>query len=218
VVLHGSSSASDARQPSPGVCRTLDSVFPDVLARYRLASAGFERVLRCVDPSQWAAPTPCSAWDVRALVNHMARGNLNYALLARGGSAAVFVRRRDGDALGVAPLAAYLRSVAECADAFSAPGVLSLVLDYPLGRAPGDQLLAVRTADSLIHTWDLAQATGFGGAEVLDAGLVSWMLGSLDEIYAGLDGVSAFFGPAVPPATATATPAELLLSRMGRMP
>lgn len=82
------------------------------------------------------------------------------------------------------PVSAYVRSVRACAGAFTQPGALIRVLDYPLGRVTGQQALAVRTTDTVIHTWDLARAIGTD--DTLDAGLVTWISESLDEIYAGL--------------------------------
>jgi uncharacterized protein (TIGR03083 family) len=41
-------------------------------------------VIAGVRPGQWAAPTPCQGWDVRALVNHVVAGNLWAAELAAG--------------------------------------------------------------------------------------------------------------------------------------
>jgi hypothetical protein len=73
--------------------------------------------------------------------------------------------------------------VRECAEAFSRPGALQRVVDYPLGQVTGRQALAVRTTDSAIHTWDLAQAIGVD--DTLDIGLVAWISNELDEIYAG---------------------------------
>ncbi|MFG3116784.1 TIGR03086 family metal-binding protein [Streptomyces sp. NPDC048197] len=132
--------------------------------------------------SAW--PTPCVEWDVRALTNHMVRGNLSYVRLLGGGSSAEFLRMRDVDALGEHPPAAYVRSVRECAAAFGRPGALERSLDHPLGRVTGRQALAVRLTDSAVHTWDLARA--IGADEALDDGLVTWILGRLEVIYAGL--------------------------------
>lgn len=48
---------------------------------------------------------------MRQLVNHMTRGNLNYALLASGGSGSEFLPLRDRDALGGEPgLVAWIRA------------------------------------------------------------------------------------------------------------
>ncbi|NKQ53626.1 TIGR03086 family protein [Amycolatopsis sp. K13G38] len=194
-----------------------------IIDRFVTAGAGFERLLRSVRPGQWASPTPCSEWNVRRLVNHVARGNLNYVALLEGGTGAEFLRMRDLDALGGDPVATYAASVRNCAEAFARPGVLERTLDYPLGPVSGGQALAVRTTDTVIHTWDLARALGAG--ERLDPGLVAWIDDHLDEIYAGLaetpvaDGTTHRFF-AAPPATLTADASRQsrLLHRMGRKP
>ena len=187
-----------------------------IVDRFRLASAGFQNVLRFVQPHQWTDPTPCAEWDVRALVNHMTRGNSNYVQLVEGGSAADFLRLRDADALGADPVGAYTRSVAACAAAFEQPGALDRRCDYPLGRAPGRQLLAVRTTDTLIHTWDLARA--LDADETLDPTLVAWASDNLAEIYGGLTGTSRFFGPPVEAPESGTSRQDRLLRRMGRQP
>jgi uncharacterized protein (TIGR03086 family) len=185
----------------------------DPLDRYRRAAAGFAAALAGMRPAQLRAPTPCTEWDVRRLVNHMTRGNLNYALLARGGSSSEFLALRNRDAVGGEPLSAYGKSVRECAGSFRVPGVLDRVLDYPLGKVTGRQALAVRTADSVIHTWDLARA--LGGSGTLDPGLVSWILEESPTIYAGLD-VSSFFEAPLP--DASENDQDRLVRRFGRTP
>jgi uncharacterized protein (TIGR03086 family) len=185
----------------------------DPLDRYLRASAGFSAVLAEMRPDQLRSPTPCTEWDVRQLVNHMTRGNLNYALLASGGSASEFLALRDRDALGGEPLSAYAASVRECAESFRRPGALDRVLDYPLGKVTGRQALAVRTADSVLHTWDLARALGV--SEALDPALVEWILTESPAIYAGLD-VSSFFGPSSD--AVSGNHQDRLLRRLGRDP
>ncbi|GIH18602.1 maleylpyruvate isomerase family mycothiol-dependent enzyme [Rugosimonospora africana] len=217
-----------------------------LIDRFVLASAGFERRLRAVWPDQWHWPTPCTEWDVRQLVNHTTRGNLNYIDLLEGGSAAQFLRLRDadaldskalggnalggnaldskalsGNALGGKALDAYTRSVRECAEAFARPDALRQILDYPLGRVTGEQALAVRLTDSAIHTWDLARA--IGADEDLDAGLVTWIDDHLEQIYAGLaetptaaDTTHRFFAVPGDSPGAGASRQDRLLHRMGR--
>jgi uncharacterized protein (TIGR03086 family) len=187
-----------------------------VIDRFVLAGAGFERAVRLVEPGQWSHPTPCSAWDVRMLVNHVARGNLNYIALVNGGTAADFLRLRDADALGSNPVEAFTGAVTACAAAFAEPGALQRQLDYPLGRAGGGQMLSVRTADTVIHTWDLARA--IGADETLDGSLVTWMTDHLAEIYAGLDGADEFFAKPGTPPDDNASEQDRLLCRMGRTP
>lgn len=186
-----------------------------LLDRFLLASRGFEHHLRAVPPDGWHAPTPCSEWDVRALVNHMARGNLSYVALLRGASGEEFLARRDEDALGDDPLAAFTSSVRACAAAFTEEGALDRVVDYPLGELTGRRALAVRTTDSTIHTWDLARA--LGADETLDPGLVAWIDEHHDRIFAGLAvGPRVFAEP--PPAAPGASRQDRLLTRFGRAP
>jgi len=154
------------------------------VGRFVAASAGFARRLRLVGIGQWTEPTPCSEWDVRALVNHVAQGNLNYVRLLRGATAADFLRLRDEDALGDDPQRAFASSADDCAAAYSEPGALDRVVDHPSGKLVGRQAIAVRTADTVIHTWDLARA--IGADDSLDAALIDWIARDIHDIYSGM--------------------------------
>lgn len=186
-----------------------------LLDRFLLASTGFEHRLRAIPPGGWVAPTPCSAWDVRALVNHMTRGNLNYVGLLRGATRDEFLALRDTDALGDDPLTAFTESVRACADAFAEEGALDRVVDYPLGKLTGRRALAVRATDSTVHTWDLARA--LGADDTLDPGLVAWIDESHDEIFAGLELNSRVFADP-PPGAPGASRQDRMLRRFGRDP
>jgi uncharacterized protein (TIGR03086 family) len=181
----------------------------EVVDLYVVASAEFGR--RLEDVWDWAAATPCSEWDVRQLVNHMVRGNLNYVALLDGGSAGEFVRLRDVDALGGDPVGAYGRSAQEFVKAFGRPGVLRKTLDYPLGKVGAGQAVAVRMTDTVIHTWDLARATG--ADEKLNVELVEWIDENMDVVYAGLQGMERFFGTSQ---RTGESKQDRLLQRMGR--
>ncbi len=78
----------------------MGSEWDGLIERFRRAGAEFEKRLRAVRADQWSLPTPCSEWDVRQLVNHMVRGNLNYVGLLHGGTAADFLRLREADCAG----------------------------------------------------------------------------------------------------------------------
>ncbi len=208
----GSSTASEIRLRRTAGRATVDAM---PLDRFLLASNGFAHHLRAVPPDGWDAPTPCTAWDVRALVNHMTRGNLNYIGLLRGATREEFLSARDADALGDDPVAAFAESVRACAAAFAEAGALDRVVDYPLGKLTGRRTLAVRTTDSTVHTWDLARA--LGADDTLDPGLVEWIDESYDDIFAGLALNSRVF--ADPPACAPgASRQDRLLTRFGRDP
>lgn len=192
-----------------------------MIDKFVLASGEFERVLRNIRPGQWERPTPCSEWNVRQLVNHMTRGNLNYVLLLKGGTAADFLRMRELDALGTNPIDAFVRSADECSREFGIPGAMRRTLDYPLGVISGRQALAVRITDSTIHTWDLAQA--LDADNTLHPELVTWISDRLGDIYADLaetpidsESTHRFF--AAPTGTPGGSKQERLLHLMGRSP
>jgi uncharacterized protein (TIGR03086 family) len=218
--------ASDIRQQllqASGTLCHMDSTFDAIIDRFMLASAEFEQRLKAVRPEQWGWPTPCTEWDIRQLVNHMTRGNLNYVHLLNGGTSAEFLRLRDADALGADPAGSYTQSVQECAEAFAQPGALQQVLDYPLGHVVGRQALAVRTTDTAIHTWDLARAVGLD--ENLNASLVAWIDDHIDKIYVGLaetptaaETTHRFFAVPECEVSSSASRQDRLLNRMGRKP
>ena len=105
----------------------------DVLAR---ASDAFTRRLTLIQPHHWAAPTPCTAWDVRALVNHVVGANRRYTMLLHSATADEVDATRTVDHLGEDPVAAFVASRAELTAAFREPGVMSASPTTRQARAP----------------------------------------------------------------------------------
>jgi len=109
---------------------------------------------------QWTAPTPCTEWNVRDLVNHLVGMNLVLVALLEDGQRP----ERGADRLGADPGGAYRRSAAALQAAAARPGVLeasqATPVATPLGVATGAGRLQWRIADLLTHGWDLVQATG----------------------------------------------------------
>jgi uncharacterized protein (TIGR03086 family) len=130
----------------------------EVLHRQALAST--RSFVAGVAPGQWADPTPCAGWDVRALVNHVVAGNLWAAELASGRTIDEVGGGLDGDVLGDAPLDAYDRSAEMAARAFEATGALEAPCAVSYGPVPGSVYAGHRFIDVLIHGWDIAVATG----------------------------------------------------------
>lgn len=199
------------------------SLAEGLLDRFVLACTGFADRLRAVQPEQWTGSTPCTEWNVRQLVNHMARANLSYVRLLDGGTGAEFIRQRDADALGTDPVGAFGRSAQACAEAYARSGAMRQMVDHPSGKMTGEQALAIRTTDTVIHTWDLARA--IGADERLDEGLVTWIMEHLDEIYAGLpetpiaaDSTHRFFAAPVGELGPDASQQDRLLHVTGRRP
>ncbi|WP_405166992.1 TIGR03086 family metal-binding protein [Nocardia sp. NBC_01499] len=115
----------------------------DDLAR---ASEAVGDLLAAIRPDQWAAPTPCSAWDVRGVVDHLVVVNLTFAAQLGGGPAPEL----GVDRLGDDPVAAFRTSAATLLDA----------LARTPSDSPGVDRLRLRLADLITHGWDLAKATG----------------------------------------------------------
>jgi len=113
------------------------------------------RLITGIHEQQWSAPTPCTEWTVRMLVNHLVSINIIFAALLNDQDPP----QRGADHLGDDPLRAYQESGAALQAAFAQPGVLERTYQGPLGAATGAERLHVRIADLLAHGWDLAQAT-----------------------------------------------------------
>jgi uncharacterized protein (TIGR03086 family) len=155
-----------------------------------------------VTSEQRQLPTPCSEWNVAALLDHMA-GGAGYLIGAVGVAS-------EGPSWPD-PVA-----VKECLEVLRRPGVLEQKCTSPAGFEWSVAEATAGTAmDQLIHTWDLAVAVGGDrrlDPEVVEA-VVAMFLPQMPEIgrQAGL------VGPAVPvPAGASAQ--DRLLGAMGRNP
>jgi uncharacterized protein (TIGR03086 family) len=175
-----------------------------LIEHHRRACRGFTDVVRDAPADRWAAATPCSEWDARALVEHVI-GFHEFLLLRPLGVRAQ--RPREG------PAARWLATHAAIERALAEPG-----LNAPIGyfdghtRRPRDVLAAI-TSDVLIHTWDLARSVGV--PERLDDELCGLALDGARA--AGPADESGLFAPAVPVASDATTPQRLLGLR-GRDP
>src|ERR1700752_2717834 len=80
------------------------------------------RIVAGVKPDQLSATTPCSDWDVRALLNHTIAAVQMFDTAARGGEfdGSIFA----ADQVGSDPAASYEAAAAKLRDAVEQPGVL----------------------------------------------------------------------------------------------
>jgi uncharacterized protein (TIGR03086 family) len=124
-----------------------------------------------IGADQWDLPTPCTEWSVKNLVVHMIEGSRMTVALLQGASA-----EESRKVFGVdhsPDLVAELDgALTDELTAFEAPGAFETVVHHPAaGDVPGSTLYQFRTGDYLLHSWDVARATG--GDESLDEGLVA---------------------------------------------
>jgi uncharacterized protein (TIGR03086 family) len=114
-------------------------------------------VVRNTSGDQLGDSTPCTEWDVRALLNHVIAGCVTFAA---GGSGERVEMTSDTDHLGQDHVDAYERAAKSALEAFSAPGALERNFALPWGDTPGSAALGIALADATVHGWDLAKATG----------------------------------------------------------
>jgi uncharacterized protein (TIGR03086 family) len=144
-----------------------------LVAAHRRVCAGFSAVADGVPDGRWDDPTPCTEWDARALVEHVI-GFHELLLLRPMGVRAH--RPREG------PAARWRATSDAMLEALSAEGTLDTVTELPGGGESSPRtMLAALTTDMLIHTWDLAVATG------LDPTLDGALCASVYEAARGAD-------------------------------
>jgi uncharacterized protein (TIGR03086 family) len=130
----------------------------DILNLHRRAVEEWQAQVDAVGIDQWDAPTPCSDWSVRDLVNHVVGEELWMVPLLEGATIADVGDRLDGDVLGEDPIAT-ARSASAAALACSEellPANPKVHLSY--GDEDAAEYAMQLTADHLVHAWDLAQA------------------------------------------------------------
>ncbi len=143
--------------------------------RFRRVAGRFGDRVEQVPSDAWAEPAPCDGWTARDVVRHL----LDWVPNVIGRSGIVFPSSPSVDEDPVAAWAGFAetlqraledREVAAITFDAGPPGHLSVA-------AAIDMLV---TGDVLIHTWDLARATGLD--ERLDEGLVSAMLAGIQPL------------------------------------
>ncbi len=171
-----------------------------------------DRVDRIGD-DQWSASTPCSDWDVRALVNHVGNEQLWAPHLVAGETIEEVGDRYDGDVLGDDPKATFRRAV-EGARAAFAGADLGAIVHLSFGDVPCAVYLEQMLTDAEVHGWDLAK--GVGEPAGLDAETAARLLPAM-QAQAELIRASGVFGPACEVAD-DADDAAKLLALLGRDP
>jgi uncharacterized protein (TIGR03086 family) len=136
--------------------------------RYARVSSGFDELLRGMRPDQWSLPTPCSEWTVKDLVAHVIDTQRRVMGLLGG---PVTPADPDGDLL-----AQWSEAQSALLEAVRDPARADALIQAFAGPTKFVELVGgLACSDTVVHTWDLARATG--QPETLDAGAVEHCAG-----------------------------------------
>jgi uncharacterized protein (TIGR03086 family) len=117
------------------------------------------RTVAHVDAGQFGGPTPCTEWDVRALLNHLILWT-SYSLAARAEGESVGQDLMDRDFAADPGFAADYRAQLDRAlAAWADPATWERSLDVMGSPTPSADVAALNIAEMVLHGWDLAAAT-----------------------------------------------------------
>ncbi len=189
----------------------------DRIAQLETAADRAVEVVWAIEPSQLGEPTPCGELDVHNLVGHLLFAMRRAEMLGRGVDAfanppAEFEQRPPW------PVVAEMRAVADAlVEAWKAED-LAAPMTLPWATMPAGAVLDTYVMEIVVHTWDLAVATGQPSeadpwlAEALYPGTKAMMDALGGAAYSG--DVPPFQRPTEPPADAG--PHACLAALMGR--
>jgi uncharacterized protein (TIGR03086 family) len=179
----------------------------EVAERYRRVADGFTARVRGVPDGGWSGQSPCPDWTARDVVAHVTRMHRAVAATLDGTEPPPV--DEDGD------LPAQWDAARDGIEAALAdPGRASRVVGGRFGEQPFASLVGrFVCTDVLVHTWDLARATGQDDS--LDQPAARAALAALEPLDDAIR-VPGGFGPAVEPPS-DADDAVRLLSFCGRV-
>jgi uncharacterized protein (TIGR03086 family) len=134
----------------------------EVSVRYRRIAARFTRVAEAVPASAWDDPAPCDGWVARDVVGHLVEWVPAFFPADAGIGVAA------GTSVDDDPMAAWRALDEALQTALDDPEVAAREVETQAGRHTVEAAIAnFVMGDVLVHTWDLARASGLD--ETLDA-------------------------------------------------
>jgi uncharacterized protein (TIGR03086 family) len=113
-------------------------------------------IIARVRPEQATMPTPCRAWDVRALVDHVVQDVQQFTARANGQE----WEPHDADVIGEDWAGVYRTAADELLAAWRREGALDRTVELPFGEVPASWHVEQQITDLAVHGWDVARATG----------------------------------------------------------
>lgn len=130
--------------------------------RYRVVASGFTRRVEAVQGDAWLLPAPCEGWVALDVVRHLV--NWVPPFLVDGAE----VTLPAGPSVDMDPANAWSTMSGGIQSLLDRPDQAARAFDHPRAgrRRLDDAVMTFILPDVLIHTWDLARATGLD--ETLD--------------------------------------------------
>lgn len=185
-----------------------------LLARHGEALELFTDRVHAVRGDQWEAPTPCTEWNVRELVNHLVVEQLWVPSVLDGATVEDVGDAFDGDQLGEDPVAAWDEAASAAREAFHARGALARTVHLSYGSSSAHAYCAQMIADLVVHAWDLSRA--IGAEEHPAKALVDFTRHEVEPYAGALTESGLFAKPVQPPPDADSW--QKLLAQLGREP
>ena len=185
----------------------------ELLELFQRAQAQFTDRVDAVAPDQWEDEA-LPGWTVADLVAHLVSEQLWVPPLLAGEPAVEgrFPEATD-DLLGDDPFTGWESAADGALSAFAEDDALKRTVHLSRGPTPASDYIKEMTADLVVHSYDLAAATG--GDTDLDGELVTAALVYAERLPE--DGVPDTFDPPLD-VSPSATPLVRLLARFGRRP
>lgn len=161
----------------------------EIAERYRTIARQFTRRAQAVPDGAWDNPTPCAGWVARDVVGHLVEWLPGF-----------FFERWEIEhpplpSVAADPVGAWRALDGAIQSALDDPAVAGRTRDTPMGRWTFEQTIdTICTGDVLVHTWDLARATGLD--ETLDPAGVHRFVESMEPADEAMR-QSGHYGPRV---------------------
>jgi uncharacterized protein (TIGR03086 family) len=126
----------------------------EISERYARIADGFTRRIEAVEPEQWVNRSPCTEWTARDVAAHVVDTHRRVLAALDGGEP----DRMDPSSDVVQHWVAARRDLQL---ALSDPAKATTTIGGIFGEQPFQALVGrLLCADTVVHTWDLARATG----------------------------------------------------------
>lgn len=182
----------------------------DVKTRFQRVSDTFGARVREVPADAWELPSPCAGWSARDIVRHLVEWVPPFLHDGAG------IEIPEGPSVDLDPVGAWTNLAAAIQAILDAPDIADRRFEHPQAGSHrlDDAIAMFILGDVLIHTWDLARATGLD--EKVDADEVAGMLDGLEPLDEMLRS-SGHYGPRVEVDDGAGSQ-DRLLAFLGRRP